>query len=55
VIELDGGQHAANTLDARRTAFLQREGWRVARFWSNEVLSNTNGVIEAILRALQTR
>ena len=55
VIELDGGQHADNTADARRTAFLQSQGWRVIRFWNNDVLSNTTGVIEAIVRALQTK
>src|SRR5712691_12948056 len=52
VIEVDGGQHAHNA-DARRTAWLKREGWRVIRFWNNDVLGNTNGVIEAILRSLK--
>jgi very-short-patch-repair endonuclease len=55
VIELDGGQYADNSADARRTEWLESEGWKVIRFWNNEALSNTNGVIEAILRALQTR
>jgi very-short-patch-repair endonuclease len=54
VIELDGSQHADNTADSRRTAFLKGQGWRVIRFWYNDVLSNTRGVIEAILGALQT-
>ena len=53
VIELDGGQHADRTADAQRTACLQRQGWKVIRFWNNEVLANTNGVIETILRALE--
>jgi very-short-patch-repair endonuclease len=51
-IELDGGQHADNAADARRTAWLEGQGWTVTRFWSNDVLSNTNGVVETILRAL---
>jgi very-short-patch-repair endonuclease len=55
VIELDGSQHADATADVRRTAFLQRQGWRVIRFWNNDVLINTSGVIESILRALQTK
>ena|ERR1700752_1607611 len=55
VIELDGSQHANNTADVRRTAFLQRQGWRVIRFWNNDVLSNTSGVIQTILRALEAR
>ncbi|SRR6266481_3881829 len=53
VIELDGGQHADNTADARRTAWLASQGWTVIRFWNNDVLSNTNGVVETILRALR--
>jgi very-short-patch-repair endonuclease len=55
VIELDGSQHADSSADAQRTAWLEDEGWKVVRFWNNEVLSNTSGVIEAVLRALQTQ
>jgi very-short-patch-repair endonuclease len=54
VIELDGSQHADSLEDTRRTTWLRSQGWQVIRFWNNEVLSNTNGVIESILRALQT-
>jgi very-short-patch-repair endonuclease len=53
VVEPDGGQHADNEADERRTGFLQREGWRVIRFWNNDVLTNTEGVVETILRALK--
>ena len=53
VVEADGGQYSDNEADLRRTAFLQREGWRVVRFWNNDVLANTEGVVETILRALQ--
>ena len=56
VIELDGGQHAqgeAPEYDERRTQYLQSEGWRVLRFWNNEVLVNLEGVLEAIHSALQ--
>jgi very-short-patch-repair endonuclease len=53
VIELDGGQHSDSTIDARRTTWLEREGWRVVRFWNNEVLTNINGVIETVLRLLR--
>jgi very-short-patch-repair endonuclease len=48
VIEVDGGQHANSPVDARRTAWLEGQGWRVVRLWNNEVLANTNGVIEAL-------
>ena len=55
VIELDGSQHADSAADVRRTAWLESRGWRVIRFCNNDVLNNTSGVIEAILRVLQTR
>jgi very-short-patch-repair endonuclease len=53
VIELDGGQHADSAADVGRTAWLQSQGWRVIRFWNNDVLSNASGVTETILRALE--
>jgi very-short-patch-repair endonuclease len=53
VIEIDGGQHSDRTTDACRTAWLESQGWKVMRFWNNEVLANTGGVIETILRTLK--
>jgi very-short-patch-repair endonuclease len=53
VVELDGGQHANNQADMRRTLWLKSQGWKVIRFWNNDVLANTGGVIETILRVLQ--
>jgi len=41
VVEADGGQHSDNEADGSRTAWLEAEGWRVMRFWNNEVLANT--------------
>jgi very-short-patch-repair endonuclease len=55
VIELDGGQHADSASDACRTAWLESHGWSVIRFWNNDVLNNTDGVIETILRVLQRK
>ena len=52
IVEVDGSQHADNQADERRTVFLQSEGWRVIRFWNNDVLINTEGVVETILRVL---
>jgi very-short-patch-repair endonuclease len=52
-IEVYGGQHSDNAVDTSRTAWLQSQGWKILRFWNNDVLSNTNGVIETILRALE--
>jgi very-short-patch-repair endonuclease len=43
-----------NVADLRRTAWLESEGWRVLRFWNNDALANTDGVVEVILRALGT-
>ena len=53
VVEVDGGQHAENEADAARTVFLQSEGLTVLRFWNNEVLSNTQGVLNVILSKLE--
>jgi len=55
IIEADGGQHAESTGDADRTQWLEDHGWRVLRFWNNEILSNTEGVLETILSALKLR
>jgi very-short-patch-repair endonuclease len=52
VIEIDGGQHAENAADAERTTFIEGQGYRVLRFWNNEVLSNTEGVLEVIQAAI---
>ncbi len=55
VIELDGGQHATQiTRDANRTKFLERKGYRVLRFWNNDVLQNIDGVLEVIQSAILT-
>jgi len=48
VIELDGGQHAENIRDVKRDAFLAAIGWRVLRFWNNDVMKNRGGVLEKI-------
>jgi very-short-patch-repair endonuclease len=54
IIEVDGGQHAIEqAADGKRTTWLDGEGFRVLRFWNNDVLANTDGVIETILRALR--
>jgi len=47
VVELDGGQHTEAT-DAHRTAYLKEQGYTVVRFWNNEVLQNTEGVLERL-------
>jgi very-short-patch-repair endonuclease len=52
VIEADGSQHDESPSDARRTAWLEGQGWRVLRFWNNDILANTEGVVSTILQAL---
>ena len=55
VIELDGGQHneaPGLARDAKRTADLESRGYRVLRFWNNDVLRNIDGVLEAIQSAI---
>ncbi len=55
IVELDGGQHAqAAEYDARRAAYLQSQRYRVLRFWNDDVLNNTDGVLETIAQALST-
>ena len=51
IVEVDGGQHAtAQDSDAARTAWLESRGYRVIRFWNNEVIENIQGVLETIAR-----
>jgi very-short-patch-repair endonuclease len=53
IIEVDGGQHpAAVRRDELRTAWLQSQGYRVLRFWDNDVLQRTDSVLESIRVAL---
>jgi very-short-patch-repair endonuclease len=54
VVEVDGGQHAIEAeRDDVRSAWLESQGYRVLRFWNNEVLENADGVAAAIAVALQ--
>ena len=53
IIELDGGQHAEQLeYDEKRTLRLQEEGYRVIRFWNNEVLGNMDGLLEYLAREM---
>lgn len=48
-IELDGSQHQQQIdYDKNRTEWLKSEGWNLLRFWNNEVLQNSESVLEAI-------
>jgi very-short-patch-repair endonuclease len=55
LIEVDGGQHTdALHYDAARSAWLEARGYQVLRFWNNDVLSNTDGVLMVIRETLLT-
>ena len=52
IIEVDGGQHAENKRDVVRDQWLRDHGYRTLRFWNNDVIENTDGVLEAIAEVL---
>jgi len=54
IIEVDGSQHGRDDLlrrDEARTRWLEAEGYRVLRFWNNDLTKNMDGVLEAIYAA----
>jgi very-short-patch-repair endonuclease len=55
-IEIDGGQHALHeTEDAARSEEIARRGYRVLRFWNNDVMHNLSGVLETIRQELESQ
>jgi len=49
IVGIDGGQHdRSSPSEAERSGFLQTEGYRILRFWNDEVLANLDGVHETI-------
>ena len=53
IVEIDGGQHdERESYDGRRDAWLSQQGYRVLRFWNNEVLCETESVLEVIRDSL---
>jgi very-short-patch-repair endonuclease len=53
IIEADGGQHSESAGDPSRDAYLQAQGFRILRFWNNDIFENEEGVLTNILAALQ--
>ena len=51
IVEADGGQHNESPHDERRDAWLREQGFKVMRFWNNEIMSNLDGVLETVLAA----
>jgi very-short-patch-repair endonuclease len=55
IIEIDGGQHSAEKnkeCDGIRTKWLESQGFRVIRFWNNDISQNIDGVITRITEVL---
>jgi very-short-patch-repair endonuclease len=52
IVEVDGGHHARPGDHERRDARLRAQGWRILRFWNNDVLGNRGGVLQTIADAL---
>ncbi len=55
IIEADGSQHIENESDAKRTAWLEGQGFTVLRSWNNDILTRTETVTDAIWAALHAR
>ncbi|KGD85830.1 DUF559 domain-containing protein [Rhizobium sp. YS-1r] len=54
IIEVDGAQHAESKSDEVRDAFFQSQGFRVLRFWNDDVVKNLDGTVLTILAELNT-
>ncbi|MDQ1091744.1 very-short-patch-repair endonuclease [Xanthomonas sacchari] len=52
IVEIDGAQHSASG-DAARTRWLESQGWRIVRFWNNDVLLASDAMIQAICDATE--
>lgn len=53
IVEVDGGQHSFyKERDKIRDEWLRKEGFKVLRFWNNEVLNNIDGVLEMVRKEL---
>jgi very-short-patch-repair endonuclease len=52
IIEIDGSQHADSERDAARDAILMAEGFRIVRYWNNDVLQQSSAVLEDIFAKL---
>ena len=56
IVELDGSQHIEHEeYDAERTGYLETQGYKVIRFWNNDVMNDIDGVILAIMHVMEDR
>ena len=51
IVEVDGGQHLGSVNDVRRDAWFEEQGFRMLRFWNDDVLLRTDDVLAAIMNA----
>ena len=52
IVEADGGHHNDAPRDERRDAWLRAQGFKVLRFWNNEIMNNLEGVLVSIMAAV---
>ena len=52
IIEADGGQHNGAPHDEKRDAWLRAQGFKIMRFWNNEITTNLDGVLTTVMAAL---
>jgi very-short-patch-repair endonuclease len=53
VVEADGSQHADSARDQTRDADLQNRGFRILRFWNNDIIGNADGVLQQIMETIE--
>jgi len=54
IIEVDGGQHADSEDDKVREQWLKGQGFEILRFWNDDVFANREGVLQKIIKAINT-
>ena len=55
IIEIDGGQHNSDDIkqyDIERTIFLESKGYKVIRFWNNDIDTNIENILAQIIKYL---
>ncbi|MEX0406683.1 endonuclease domain-containing protein [Aquibium sp. LZ166] len=55
IVEVDGSQHAESVRDIERDSDLKRRGFRVLRFWNDDVLRDMNAVCDTIIAYVRDR
>lgn len=55
IVEVDGGQHSQSQQDRIRDGYFDEAGYRVLRFWNDEVMQNADGVAGHILEIARAR